>query len=292
MDQAEGLRNIIKNQNQKLVSDARVIAITSGKGGVGKSSTSINIALQFRKQGKKVIILDADFGLANIEVMFGVIPQYNLADIMYKGKELKDIIVTGPEGVGFISGGSGIAGLANMDNEQIKRLVYKLTELEKMADVIIIDTGAGISPSVLEFVAASPEVVLVTTPEPTSITDAYALLKALNMFPGFDKKDTKIHVLCNRVSSAAEGKNLFEKLNAVVTRFLNLDLLMLGSVPQDYSVTKAVMKQKPVTLMYPGAAATRAFEDVATRLLNGDDTGQSQKVGVGRFFSNLLRRRQ
>ncbi len=292
MDQAEGLRNIIKYQNQKLVSEARVIAITSGKGGVGKSSTSINIALQLRKQGKKVIILDADFGLANIEVMFGVIPQYNLADIMFKGKELKDIIVEGPEGVGFISGGSGIAGLANMDNEQIKRLVYKLTELEKLADVILIDTGAGISPSVLEFVAASPEVILVTTPEPTSVTDAYALLKALNMFPGFDKKDTKIHVLCNRVSSATEGKNLFEKLNAVVNRFLNLELSMIGAIPQDYSVTKAVMKQKPVSLMYPGAAATKAYEDVVAKLTSEDGNEQSQKVGIGRFFSNIFKRRQ
>src|SRR5574344_2105532 len=127
MDQAETLRNIIKKQNQKLVTNARVIAVTSGKGGVGKSSVSINIALQYRKLGKKVIILDADFGLANVEVMFGVIPKYNLSDLMFRGKELKDIITEGPEGVGFISGGSGIAKLVNLDKEQIKRLVGKLS---------------------------------------------------------------------------------------------------------------------------------------------------------------------
>ena len=224
MDQAEGLRNIIKHQNQKLVSGARVITVTSGKGGVGKSSTAINLAMNFQKLGKKVIILDADFGLANVEVMFGVIPQYNLSDIMYKGKELKDIIIQGPEGVGFISGGSGIAKLVNMDNEQIKRLVYKMSELEKMADIVIVDTGAGIADAVLEFLVASGEILLVTTPEPTSITDAYALLKALNMFPGFDKNDTRIKVLCNKVNSVSEGNTLFEKLNMVVSKFLNIQL--------------------------------------------------------------------
>ncbi|MGN0513531.1 MAG: MinD/ParA family protein [Lachnospiraceae bacterium] len=292
MDQAEGLRNIIKHQNQKLVSGARVITVTSGKGGVGKSSTAINLALHFQKLGKKVIILDADFGLANVEVMFGVIPQYNLSDIMYKGKELKDIIIQGPEGVGFISGGSGIAKLVNMDNEQIKRLVYKMSELEKMADIVIVDTGAGIAPSVLEFVAASSEVILVTTPEPTSITDAYALLKALNMFPGFDKNDTRIKVLCNKVNSVSEGNTLFEKLNMVVSKFLNIQLSMLGCIPQDYSVTKAVMKQTPVTLMYPNAPATKAFADAVRNLIEDSDNGHSQKVGIGRFFINVFNRRR
>lgn len=292
MDQAEGLRNIIKHQNQKLVSGARVITITSGKGGVGKSSAAINLALQFVRLGKKVIILDADFGLANIEVMFGVIPQYNLSDIMYRGKELKDIIMQGPEGVGFISGGSGIAKLVNMDSEQIKRLVYKMSELEKLADIIIVDTGAGIAPSVLEFVAASPEVILVTTPEPTSITDAYALLKALNMFPGFDKNDTRIRVLCNRVSSLNEGKNLFDKLNMVVSRFLNINLTMLGCIPYDMSVSKAVMKQKPVSMVYPVSPATRAFENITRILLDNSDNGHSQKVGVSRFFINVFNRRR
>ena len=292
MDQAEGLRNIIKTQNQRNVGDARVITVTSGKGGVGKSSISINLALQFRKMGKKVIILDADFGLANIEVMFGVIPQYNLSDIMFKGKDVKDIIMEGPEGVGFISGGSGIARLVNLDNEQIKRLIYKMSELEKLADVIIIDTGAGIAPSVLEFVAASAEVLLVTTPEPTSITDAYALLKALNMFPGFNKTDTKIKVICNRVNSATEGQNLFEKLNIVVSRFLNINLEMLGCVPLDMGVTKAVMKQKPVSIMYPASPASKAFSEIAEKLMNTDDTANSRKAGIGRFFVNVFNRRK
>ena len=165
MDQAENLRTIIKKQNQKTIENARIIAVTSGKGGVGKSNISINIALQFARMGKRVIILDADFGLANIEVMFGIIPKTNLSDLMFKGKELKDIILDGPEGVKFISGGSGIAKLANLDREQVRRMVGKLSELEEMADIIIIDTGAGMSSSVLEFLVSAPEIILVTTPE-------------------------------------------------------------------------------------------------------------------------------
>lgn len=292
MDQAESLRNIIKQQEQKQVSSSRVITVTSGKGGVGKSNTAINLALQFRRMGKRVIILDADFGLANIEVMFGVIPQYNLSDIMYKGKELKEIIMQGPEGVGFISGGSGIAKMVNLDSEQIKRLVYKMAELEKMADVIIIDTGAGIAPSVLEFVAASAEVILVTTPEPTSITDAYALLKALNMFPGFERNDTHIRVLCNRVNSENEGQILYEKMSMLVDRFLNINLSMLGCIPQDYLVTKSVMKQKPVSIMYPNSAASKAYEAAAKNLEFHNDYGQSQKIGIGKFFVNIFKRKR
>ncbi len=292
MDQAEGLRNIIKHHNHKTAGSARVITVTSGKGGVGKSNVAINLALQFRRMGKKVIILDADFGLANIEVMFGVIPQYNLSDIMYKGKELKEIIIQGPEDVGFISGGSGIAKLVNLDNEQIKRLVYKMSGLESLADVVIVDTGAGISPSVLEFVAASAEVILVTLPEPTSITDAYALLKALNMFPGFDRDDTSIKILCNKVNSVSEGKILFEKLDMVVSRFLNINMSMIGCIPQDNSVTKAVMKQKPVSIMYPNSAASRAFAEVAKNLESNSDYGSSRKVGVGSFFTNVFNRKR
>ncbi len=292
MDQAESLRNIIKQQEQKQVSSSRVITVTSGKGGVGKSNTAINLALQFKRMGKRVIILDADFGLANIEVMFGVIPQYNLSDIMYKGKDLKEIIMQGPEGVGFISGGSGIAKMVNLDSEQIKRLVYKMAELEKMADVVIIDTGAGISPSVLEFVAASAEVILVTTPEPTSITDAYALLKALNMFSGFERNDTHIRVLCNRVNSESEGQILYEKMSMLVDRFLNINLSMLGCIPQDYLVTKSVMKQKPVSIMYPNSAASKAYEAAAKNLENNNDYSQSQKIGVGKFFVNIFKRKR
>ena len=288
MDQAERLRAIIKQQNQINTSNARIITVTSGKGGVGKSSVSINLALQFRKQGKRVIIFDADFGLANIEVMFGVIPKYTLADLMFKGKELKDIITEGPNGVQFVSGGSGIARLVNLDKEQVKRILYKLSELENLADVIIIDTGAGISQSVLEFAIASPEVLLVTTPEPTSITDSYALLKALAMNPEFDRNSTKVMLVANKVNSASESRSIYEKLSAVVGRFLNLRLEYLGAVPQDGNITKAIMKQKPVSLEYPNSIASKAFMAMERKLSDEEQAVPHHKKGVSRFFSNVF----
>ena len=206
MDQAEQLRNIIKAGNVKRSRPlARVITVTSGKGGVGKSNTAINLAIQFRKMGKKVVILDADFGLANIEIMFGAVPKHNLSDLIYQGKNIKDIITWGPMEVGFISGGSGITGLSNLSKDYLTYIVHNLAELDTIADVIIVDTGAGISDAVLEFLVASGEILLVTTPEPTSITDSYSLLKALNGHPGLERDNTQICMIANRVSAANEG---------------------------------------------------------------------------------------
>ena len=179
MDQADKLREKVEMLKEQVPS-ARVIAVTSGKGGVGKTSISVNLALQFQQQGKRVVILDADFGLANVEIMLGIRPQYNLADLIFNDKSIEEIITEGPNGVGFISGGSGVQDLVNLDKEKLKKLIAKLVKLDSLYDVIIIDTGAGIADSVIEFVLSSPEVLLVVTPEPTSITDAYSLLKAVN----------------------------------------------------------------------------------------------------------------
>ena len=289
MDQAEKLRNIVKAQNEPSERIARVITVTSGKGGVGKSSVSINLAMQFRKQGKSVIIFDADFGLANIEVMFGAIPKYNLADMIFRGKGFKDIIVEGPEGIGFVSGGSGITGLGNMNREQVQYLVYKLKELETMADIIIIDTGAGISDSVLEFVASSGEVLLITTPEPTSITDAYALIKALNARASFDKNNTVIKVVTNRVSDYEEGKNLYNKLEVVVSKFLDINLKFLGIIPMDMNVSKAIMVQKPISSAYPNSPATKAFGKMAEALLENKETEEIRKNGLARAVLSMLK---
>ncbi len=151
MDQATQLRNIIKNSNVQQRPLARIITVTSGKGGVGKSNVAINLAIQFKKMGKRVIILDADFGLANIEIMFGTVPKHNLCDLIYQGKNIKDIITWGPEGIGFISGGSGISGMYNLSRDYLVYIIVNLAELDAIADTIIIDTGAGISNAVMEF---------------------------------------------------------------------------------------------------------------------------------------------
>ncbi|MBO5460153.1 MAG: MinD/ParA family protein [Lachnospira sp.] len=291
MDQAENLRKIMQQQKEVSKEPARVIAVTSGKGGVGKSSVSVNLAIQFKRLGKNVIILDADFGLANVEVMFGVIPRYNLSDLLYNGKELKEIICDGPEGIKFISGGSGIANLANFDKEQVKRLIAKLSELEQMADVVIIDTGAGINPSVMEFLISSPETILVTTPEPTSVTDSYALLKALSMTEGFDEKSTKIKMIANRVLDEKDGKALYEKLSMVVMKFLNMNIEFLGTVPQDNYITKAIMKQKPVSIMYPNAVSSKHFETIVQKLEGSAQNVPEQRKGIKGYFKNFFARK-
>lgn len=288
MDQAEQLRNIIKKQNPQR-NLARVITVTSGKGGVGKSNLSVNLGIQMSRLGKRVIILDADFGLANVEVMLGIRPRYSLADLMFKGKGLQDIITKGPENIGFISGGSGIHELINITKSQILFLTQKLYELDQLADVVIIDTGAGITDSVLEFVTVSSEVLLVATPEPTSITDAYALLKALNRKGDFVPADTSIKMVANRVESYEAGKQLYTKLNLVVEKFLTIKMGFLGAIPQDANVSKAVMQQRPYSTLYPNSPSSKAVYELAANLCNNTFQRSRSVNGIAGLFSNLIR---
>ncbi len=288
MDQAQQLRNVIKKHNQINQNTARVVTVTSGKGGVGKSNLAVNLAVQLRKEGKRVVIFDADFGLANVEVMFGAIPQYNLSDFIYRGKGIKEIITPGPMDIGFISGGSGIIGLNNLYREQIMYLVKSIDELNEIADFIIIDTGAGISDQVLEFVMASPEVLLVSTPEPSSLTDSYSLLKALYRNPNFVAGSTTIHVVSNRVNSTEEGQAVYDKLNSVVSQFLHGKLNYLGMIPADTALEKAVRQQQTVSLLEPNAKSAKAFEVLAGNLLNGTHNQVSMRRGIGQMFSGFL----
>lgn len=286
MDQAEQLRNIIKAKQNPQRPLARVITVTSGKGGVGKSNTSINLAIQFRKMGQRVIILDADFGLANIEIMFGTVPKHNLCDLIYKGKNIKDIITWGAGDVGFISGGSGIVGMANLSRGYLTYIIQNLAQLDAIADVIIIDTGAGISDAVLEFLVASGEIILVTTPEPTSITDSYSLLKALNRHPRFSREASQIKVIANRVNRASEGELLFKKLEVVVNRYLKLPISYLGAIPWDNQLSEAVMQQKPVSLSNANAKSSIAFEQIAAKLMG--EERPLKKRGMAAFFSHII----
>lgn len=290
MDQAEQLRNVIKMKNQMTAKKARVITVTSGKGGVGKSNVSVNLAVQLCRMGRKVIIFDADLGLANVEVMFGAIPKYNLSDLVYRGMDIRQIITQGPLGIGFISGGSGIMGLNNLAKDQIAYLVHNLSQLDDMADVIIVDTGAGISDSVLEFVLASPEILLVSTPEPSSLTDSYSLLKALHRNPNFLRNGTKINVIANKVLSIEDGQTVFEKLNAVVSQFLQGNLNYLGMIPQDTSLEKAVRAQQTVSQYAPNSKAAKAFEILAANLMTGSHDLPVMRRGFSQMFAGLMNR--
>jgi flagellar biosynthesis protein FlhG len=291
MDQAQNLRNLVKAQNVNMVSDTKIFTITSGKGGVGKSNAAVNLAVQFRKMGKRVIILDADFGTANVEVMFGTIPKHNLSDFVFGDLDLKDLITEGPEGIGFISGGSGILKLNNLNNEQLNAVIYELSELNQYADILLIDTGAGVSDTVLDFVLASPEVLLVTTPEPSSITDAYSLIKAVYKSGKQPNELPNIRLIANKIVADDEGKAVYTKLSSVVKKFLNGSISYLGDVPYDVSLEKAVRNQQIVSLTSPASKSARAYYDLANQLL-GNETAHDSRAGLIRFFQSFVNKQE
>ncbi|MBR4726084.1 MAG: MinD/ParA family protein [Lachnospiraceae bacterium] len=287
MDQADQLRKLV-NKQKKVRKVSRVITVTSGKGGVGKSTLTVNLAIQMSRMGKRVIILDADFGLANIEVMLGIRPTYNLADLMFRGKDLKEIITEGPEGIGFISGGSGIQELSRLTRDQVIYLVQKLYELDELADIILVDTGAGIADSVLEFVSASNEVLIVATPEPTSITDAYALLKTLNRKSDYARETTSIKMVANRIKDEEEGLTLHNKLGVVVEKFLNIKIEYLGGIHQDVNCQKAIMKQEPVTIGFPTSSTSKEINAIAGKLLD-IKVEEKEGRGIAQLFNRWMK---
>ena len=291
MDQAEKLRNIIKGNRISVAGPrARVIAVTSGKGGVGKSTVSTNLAVDLSRRGKRVIIFDADFGLANVEVMYGMAPRYTLNDVIYKGKSMTDIITRGPANVGFISGGSGIVTMNNPTDYQRSFLLDGLSELDSAADFIIIDTAAGVSSNVMDFVANCPEVLLVTTPDPSSLTDAYSLVKVLALRQSTDGARSQIKVVANRVADRQEGDSIYSKLNIVSKRFLGIGLSYMGYIPMDQSLEKAVRSQKPVVLAYPESKSSLAIKNIAASLLQVPETAQ-KKRGISQLISRLFNSR-
>lgn len=287
MDQATILRQKVQESSES--SNARVIAVTSGKGGVGKTSLSVNLAVEMAKTGKKVVIFDADFGLANVEVMLGIRPTYNLLDLIHNNKTMPEIITQGPMGIGFVSGGSGVSELASLDKNSIKLLISEMIKLDKMFDVVIIDTGAGITDSVMEFVMVSPEVLLVVTPEPTSITDAYSLLKVLRRKNDFNPLYKTINVISNRVTSDDEGNEIFAKMNTVSSKFLNTKLEYLGSIPQDRNASLAIIEQKPVVNAYPNSPASKAINELARKLVNNEQEEYKKKDGIAKVFLDFIK---
>ncbi|ADG82373.1 Cobyrinic acid ac-diamide synthase [Thermincola ferriacetica] len=286
-DQAEKLRILartIKNQVESEIKGngkkTRIIAVTSGKGGVGKTNFTINFALSLMAYGQKVIVLDADLGLANIDVILGISPKYNLYHVLKGEKTIQEIIVPGPQGLQIIAGGSGIQELANLRRWQVEQFIAKLGELEGLADILIIDTAAGLSRNVMSFVLAADEVIVITTPEPTAITDAYGLVKVMTT----KKKNGVIHLVVNKVENAREADVTATKLSIVAEKFLKLNIGSLGFILDDPSVSKAVKSQEPFVLKYPKSPATACVQKLAAQLMEQE---YAEPSGIKSFFNRL-----
>ncbi|GAA4700888.1 MinD/ParA family protein [Brevibacillus fulvus] len=280
-DQAKQLRELLQ-RSQAFARSTRLIAVTSGKGGVGKSNFTLNFALGLIEKGQKVVIFDVDLGLANLDVLMGISPKKHLLHLLEPQHSVWDIIEKGPNGLEFIAGGSGFTQLQNLDEQKLQILFDRLAELQGYADTILFDTGAGISRESLGFMLASDEILLVTTPEPTSITDAYAVIKMIHSQP----KHPPIRLVINRATSVQEGKNTAEKLFTVSKRFLNMELGTLGYLPDDSFVSKAVKQQKPFLLSYPHSQAAKGIKELVNGYL-GKAASPELPGGLRGFISKM-----
>jgi flagellar biosynthesis protein FlhG len=254
-DQAAGLRRMAKSHPVK------VIAVTSGKGGVGKTNVAVNLGICMAQSGKEVMLMDADLGLANVDVMLGLHPKYNLSHVISGERRLDEIVLNGPEGIRVVPAASGIQAMAELPTSQHAGVIRAFSELSFPLDVLIIDTAAGVSDSVTSFTRAAQEVVVVICDEPASITDAYALIKLLSRDYGIHR----FRVLANMVPSVQTGRDLYRKIVTVTDRYLDVALDFMGMIPQDDYLRKAIQKQRAVTQVYPRSKSSIAFKKLADK---------------------------
>lgn len=283
-DQAERLRQLARRslKAKEINQDAHVIAITSGKGGVGKTNFTVNLALALQEAGKNTLIFDADLGMANIDVVLGVVPSYTLAHVIKRQKRLQEIILTGPKGVKVLPGSSGSIELSSLSEQQIQNLISQWRNLEGKFDFILIDTGAGIHQDVLNFLKAADDIIVLLTPEPPSITDSYGLIKVLSQ----QKLQSSLYLVINQTTSKEEGQRIFRRVANVIQEFLGLQIELLGSIPYDEKVSAAVKSQRPFFLEYPNSAAAKGMSKVIHKLLNLPP--KKPVAGMKQFFAKMV----
>jgi flagellar biosynthesis protein FlhG len=284
-DQAESLRNKLRARAGLIPHASRIITVTSGKGGVGKSNFTLNFALGLQKRGYRVLVFDADIGLANIDVLMGVSPKYHLHHLLRREKTVWEIIQKGYNGLEFIAGGSGFNDLVRLSEAEIDYFAEQIGLLNGYADFILFDTGAGLSKETLKFIVSANETIVVTTPEPTAITDAYAIIKMVHSM------DCRVdfRLVVNRITDADEGRYTADKIRYVAKQFLNLDIPVLGYMLDDPNVTKAVKKQIPFTHAFPNSPAARNMERLVDSFLSGQTAAAPESGGIKGFMGKMLK---
>jgi len=305
-DQAEKLREIMRHKKNnkpeeagnalpgKAAADnaaarpsegARIITVTSGKGGVGKTNLSVNMALAFARLGKKVVVMDADLGLANVNVMLNMIPKYNLYHVIKKQKTIKEIMVETEYGISIVAGASGFSQIANMGEKERRDFINELDTLSN-ADIIIIDTSAGVSSNVLDFIAAADDAIIITTPEPPAITDAYGIIKIIAT--EYDSLNMGLKLVVNRAKTAAEARKVAERMINIAGQFLNLKVDFLGFIFDDPAVPQAVLRQKPFMVVDPKCKASTCIQHLVERM---DRNKPKETAGFGAMMRKVFGRR-
>lgn len=283
LDQAQKLRQLVSGSNVNTVNSnkPRIITVTSGKGGVGKSNIVVNLSIALQKAGKRVLIFDADVGMGNDDVLMGFLPKYNVFDIIFNNKTIEEVIIQGPYGLSLLPAGSGLSRVEDITTEQRESFISKLAALENL-DYIIMDTGAGISRTVLGFIACCEDLVILTTPEPTSLTDAYSLMKAVNHF----KLKSKAKVIINRAFDEKEALTTYNKFNNAVNTFLKMELEYMGMVSEDRKIVQSVRAQQPFIMAYPNCDASRDIERLANKI-SGSNKNEDG-IGVQGLFKRIF----
>jgi flagellar biosynthesis protein FlhG len=285
-DQAEALRNLIRSkENVRAGRGTRIITVTSGKGGVGKSNFSLNFALTLQQYGKSVLVFDADIGMANLDVLMGHSATYSIYHLLKQDKTIWDIIQLGPQGLHFVAGGSGMNELLSLSDAQLNKFIDQLDKLQGRYDYLLFDTGAGLSKETASFIAAAHETIVVTTPEPTAITDAYALMKMVRSFghsPSF-------RLVVNRALDTREGQQTADKIAIAARKFMGIEVPLLGIIADDACVSRAVREQRPFSLAYPTSNASRGVQSVTRAYLDMPALSQMTSGGVKGFLHKMIR---
>jgi flagellar biosynthesis protein FlhG len=288
VDQADTLRSLSGNFARPSLAGGegrkfpQVISVTSGKGGVGKTAVAANVAIVLARLGKKVLIIDADLGLANIDVVFNLAPQYNLNHFFAGEKSLQEIVIEGPEGIHILPAGSGIQSVTQLSSDQKLRFLDAMDDFHGDFDIIIIDTEAGISENVTYFNVAAQEILVVTTPDPTAITDAYAIMKLLST----KYHERRFNLIVNSVADQDEALDVYKKLTLVSNRYLDISIDYLGCIPYDKRMREAISKQTVMVELYPKSKISGAFEDLAENLTSVLQNVQPK--GTPQFFWKRL----